>query len=136
MRSRWSVGLIRTVSRRTRRTGGTIVLVGASADASRSKTIDRPELELPARIRAARRLAEIDVADDADVAVRGEVRVVEQVEHVGSDLEAVVTGQRERACEGEIRVPDRGAARGVPPFGSGGIAGPRGDAVHLCRAGQ
>ena len=47
-----------------------------------------------------------------------------------------MTWQRERARDGEVRVPDRGAARRVPPFRSRRIARPRRHAVHLGRAGQ
>src|SRR2546430_2865022 len=85
---------------------------------SRSETIDRPELELPARIRAARRLAEIGVADDADVPVRGVVLVVEQIEHVGTDFHAVLARQHERARQREVDGSDGSASRGIASFRS------------------
>src|SRR5260221_5893812 len=101
-----------------------------------SEAIDSAELELPARIGAARRLAVIDVADDAGVAVRRVVLVVEQVEDVGTYLDAVLPGQVEGARQREIRVTDGGAARRVPALGRGHVAGPLRGAEDLRRAGQ
>src|SRR5262245_29962963 len=104
--------------------------------ARRLETVDRTELELPARIGLTRGLSEIDVADDADVAVRGVVLVVEHVEHVGPELDAVAVRQRKRARHGEVREPDWGAARRVPPFWRRHVAGPLSRAEDLRRAGQ
>src|SRR5436190_5559827 len=72
----------------------------------RSEAIDRSELELPPRICTARRLAVIRVADDADVPVGRVVLVVEHVEHVGSDLHAVLAWQSERARQRQVDVSD------------------------------
>src|SRR3954463_2531022 len=100
------------------------------------EAIDGAELELPARIRTARRLAEIGVAEDADVAVGGEVLVVEQVEHIGAHFNAVLLRQREGAREREVRIADRCAARGVPALRRRRVAGPLRGAEHLRRAGH
>src|SRR5262249_53526248 len=86
-----------------------------------SEAIDRPELELAARVRPAGGLSEIDVPEDADVAVGGEILVVEQVEYVGAYFQTVLARQRERPRQGEVRVPDRRAARRIPSFGRGHV---------------
>src|SRR5260221_11761321 len=88
---------------------------------SRSETINRAELELAARIRATRRLAEIGVADDAGVAVRAEVFVVEHVEHAGPEFDAVAAGQPDRARQAAVRVPYRGAACRIRASGGGHV---------------
>src|SRR3954447_10919169 len=100
-----------------------------------SEAIDRPELELPARVGAARRLAEVDVAEDADVAVRRVVLVVEQIEDVGANLHAVPARQRKRAGEREIGVAHRRAARRIAALRRRHVAGALGRAEHLSRAG-
>src|SRR5262245_27662473 len=102
----------------------------------KSEPIDGAELELPARVRTACRLAEVGVADDADVAVRREVLVVEHGADVSSGLDAVLARQRERPRQSEVGESDRRAARGIPPFGRSHVAGPRGRAEDLRRAGQ
>src|SRR3954466_13704304 len=89
----------------------------APARAARSEPVDRAELELPAGIGSARRLAEIGVADDADVAVRRVVLVVEQVEDIRAHLDALPARQRERSGQRHVRVADRSAARGVAAVG-------------------
>src|SRR5262245_55736703 len=89
----------------------------------RLETINRAELELPARIRSTCRFAVVDVADDADVAVRGEVLVVEQVEHVGPEFDSAAAGQCKGARQREVRVPDRSTACRVPSLWRRHVAG-------------